>query len=136
RRRQRHSRSGPNERVHDAQLDERRAEVTARWRSACSLVSLGMSMSKRGTRDVVLSGKRFLSGLTVAARKLELRTLVLLVVVSVGTLCFVKLADEVREGATRTVDETVLLAMRSSVDLSDPVGPKWFEEAARDFTSF
>lgn len=79
---------------------------------------------------------RFLSALSTTTRRLEVPTLVLLVVVSLGTLGFAKLADEVREGATKTVDETVLLAMRSATDLSDPVGPKWFEEAARDFTAF
>ena len=70
-----------------------------------------------------------------AARRLELRTLALTVVVSIGALGYVELADEVREGETRSIDETLLLAMRSRSDLADPVGPRWFEETARDFTA-
>ena len=70
-----------------------------------------------------------------AARRLEFDTLALLVVASVGTWGFVNIADEVREGSTRSVDERVLLAMRSTADVTDPIGPRWFEEMARDFTA-
>lgn len=47
---------------------------------------------------------------------------------------FIELADEVDDGETRAVDERVILAFRSA-DISDPVGPAWFEEAVRDLTS-
>jgi undecaprenyl-diphosphatase len=46
---------------------------------------------------------------------------------------FAELADEVIEGATRTVDRMILLWFRTS-DLADPRGPAWFEEMMRDFT--
>lgn len=48
---------------------------------------------------------------------------------------FVKLADEVLEGETRTFDETVLLALRMPGDISQPVGPLWLQEMVRDFTA-
>lgn len=72
---------------------------------------------------------------TLKRFKLELETLVLLVFVTSGGLAFAHIADEVREGSTKSVDETLLLAMRSSSDPSDPVGGKWVEEMARDFTA-
>lgn len=58
-----------------------------------------------------------------------------MVVASVGTWAFVAIADEVREGDTRSIDERLLRAMRTPGDLSDPIGPRWFEETARDFTA-
>jgi undecaprenyl-diphosphatase len=68
-------------------------------------------------------------------RKLELETLALLVVVTMGAWGFAEIADEVRDGSTRSIDERLLYAMRSPTDLSDPIGPKWVEEMARDFTA-
>jgi undecaprenyl-diphosphatase len=47
---------------------------------------------------------------------------------------FVKLAGEVMEGDTTKLDRAILLALRNPNDLSDPIGPTWFEEAARDIT--
>lgn len=47
---------------------------------------------------------------------------------------FAELADAVLEGETATLDERLLLALRSPGDPSDPLGPGWFEEAARDIT--
>lgn len=48
---------------------------------------------------------------------------------------FVELADEVLEGETREVDFFLLLALRSAADRSDPLGPAWLEELARDLTA-
>ena len=38
-------------------------------------------------------------------------------------------------GATLTFDEAVLLALRSNADVTDPIGPIWFEETARDVSA-
>ena len=59
--------------------------------------------------------------------------------ISLGALglfgwAFIKIAGEVLEGDTTTFDRAVLLALRNPNDLSDPSGPTWFEEAARDIT--
>lgn len=48
---------------------------------------------------------------------------------------FVKIAEEVLEGDTKTFDTFVLLAFRNPADLSDPLGPPWLEAAMRDFTA-
>ncbi len=48
---------------------------------------------------------------------------------------FVKLASEVIEGDTTTLDRTILLALRDAGNPADPIGPSWLEEAARDITA-
>ncbi len=48
---------------------------------------------------------------------------------------FIEVADEVVEGESRATDSRVLLALRNSNDLSDPIGPLWVEELGRDFTA-
>ena len=48
---------------------------------------------------------------------------------------FIEVADEVVEGESRATDSRVLLALRNSDDLSDPIGPLWVEELGRDFTA-
>ena len=50
-------------------------------------------------------------------------------------LAFGHIAEEVTEGDATKFDQTVLLALRNPADLSDPIGPAWLEEAARDITS-
>jgi undecaprenyl-diphosphatase len=40
----------------------------------------------------------------------------------------------VSEGGSREFDRRVLLALRSRADPADPLGPRWLEEMARDFT--
>lgn len=50
-------------------------------------------------------------------------------------LAFVQLAEEMHERDTRALDMRLLMAFRNPADLSDPVGPPWFEEMMRDFTA-
>lgn len=45
------------------------------------------------------------------------------------------LAGEVMEGDARAVDTSLLLFLRDASNPSDPLGPAWFEQAARDFTA-
>ena len=47
---------------------------------------------------------------------------------------FIELAEEVLEGDTTSIDEAILLMLRSASDVSDPLGPAWLEEMMRDFT--
>ena len=65
----------------------------------------------------------------------ELVTLLGIAVLSGGIWGFVALADEVIEGGTQSIDESLLLAFRNPADLSDPIGPGWIEEMGRDFTA-
>lgn len=61
--------------------------------------------------------------------------LVVVLLVAAGVWGFAELTDEVIEGETHAFDKAVLLAMRTSDDLSDPVGPGWVEEMGRDLTA-
>lgn len=69
------------------------------------------------------------------ATRIEPRILFLLLMLGGGVWVFLEVADEVIEGETRSVDEALLLAMRTAGDLSDPLGPPWVEEMARDVTA-
>ena len=50
-------------------------------------------------------------------------------------LAFGHIAEEVIEGDATKFDQTILLFFRSVNDLSDPIGPPWVEEMARDITA-
>ncbi len=82
----------------------------------------------------------FSKGLDVIQRFLtwvgshERHVLIALMLAAWGVWGFVELAEEVLEGDTASVDERLLLSMRSAADLSDPLGPRWVEEMARDIT--
>lgn len=65
----------------------------------------------------------------------ELWPILLLGGAAAAVWAFLALADEVGEGDTRALDEHLLLALRTSGDLSDPLGPAWLEEVGRDFTA-
>lgn len=71
---------------------------------------------------------------TTIARQ-DLLPLILLVLIAGGIWLFAELAEEVAEGETAVIDRTILLALREPDDLSDPLGPRWAEEAGRDFTA-
>jgi undecaprenyl-diphosphatase len=65
----------------------------------------------------------------------EWQILLLLAVVAGALWFFAVLASEVMEGETHAFDVRLLLAFRNPADPSDPLGPRWFEEVMRDFTS-
>jgi undecaprenyl-diphosphatase len=65
----------------------------------------------------------------------EVGPLISLAAVSFFAYAFVEIAGEVIEGDVTTFDQALLLGLRNPQDLSDPVGPTWFEEAARDVTA-
>jgi undecaprenyl-diphosphatase len=48
---------------------------------------------------------------------------------------FLVLADEVAEGETRAFDNAILQALRAPGDPSQPLGPAWLQDMARDFTA-
>ncbi|MEZ4710322.1 MAG: phosphatase PAP2 family protein [Caldilineaceae bacterium] len=66
----------------------------------------------------------------------EMTILLAIVIVAGGAWGFTQLASEVLEGDTHAIDQQLLLALRTNpADLSDPIGPPWFEEMMRDFTA-
>jgi undecaprenyl-diphosphatase len=64
----------------------------------------------------------------------ELGPLLSFLALSLGAWAFFALAGKVREGDTAGFDRAILLGLRNPQNLSDPIGPSWLEEAARDIT--
>src|SRR5262249_43393200 len=65
----------------------------------------------------------------------EVALLVASLVVRVCGFCFIRLADEVKEGETQTFDEWVLRSLRRADDPAVPIGPAWLREAGLDVTA-
>ena len=65
----------------------------------------------------------------------EPRALVVILIVAACIWGFVQIADEVGEGESTSFDTAILLGLRSAADPSDPLGPGWLEEVARDVTA-
>jgi undecaprenyl-diphosphatase len=65
----------------------------------------------------------------------ELALLATIFVLAGGIWSFVSIAEEVHEGETDRFDRAVILWLRNPADLSDPLGPRWFEEMVRDVTA-
>ncbi len=65
----------------------------------------------------------------------ELGGLAAVALLAAAMLVFFLLVDAVRDARELSLDRSILLALRNPADLSDPVGPRWFEEMARDITA-
>jgi undecaprenyl-diphosphatase len=64
-----------------------------------------------------------------------LRYLIAFLIIALSLWIFVGIAEEVVEGDSLAFDRAILEALRTPGDLSDPVGPVWFEQAVRDVTA-
>jgi undecaprenyl-diphosphatase len=73
-------------------------------------------------------------GLWLRLRLNEVGPLLSLAAVSFFAYAFFEIAGDVLEGDVQALDRSLLLSLRRPEDLSDPLGPGWFEEAARDVT--
>lgn len=62
-------------------------------------------------------------------------SLVLAALGAAGITVFIALAAQVLKGPHLALDESLLLALRQPLDRSDPIGPPWLEDAARDITA-
>lgn len=71
----------------------------------------------------------------IASRRIELPVLAALGLGAAAIWAFIELADEVLEGTVDGIDRRLLLALRDAADPSEPLGPGWFHEMARDFTA-
>jgi len=67
---------------------------------------------------------------------LEPRLLAVICAAASALWLFIEIAEEVVEGETRAIDEAILTTLRSAGDVTDPLGPRWLEEFARDVTAF
>lgn len=55
--------------------------------------------------------------------------------VAVLVALFLRIADEMSEGATKAFDDKILMAFRVPGNPAMPIGPPWAQEMARDLTS-
>ncbi len=62
--------------------------------------------------------------------------LVTATLLAAGIWIFAELANSVVHGKTGAFDRTVLLALRHTDNLADPIGPQWVEEVGRDMSAF
>lgn len=67
--------------------------------------------------------------------EIESSVLLFLALIVGGIWLFGVIADELVAEGPRPFDEQILLIFREQDDLNDPIGPKWVEEALRDFTA-
>jgi undecaprenyl-diphosphatase len=65
----------------------------------------------------------------------EAEVLLALSATAAGVLAFLVIGGLAMNGGFRGMDEALLLALRDPANLSDPVGPVWFEEFVRDVTA-
>src|SRR6185503_1232223 len=65
----------------------------------------------------------------------EIWTLATIFTIAGLILAFGHIAEEVFEGDATRFDQTLLLLFRNASDVSDPIGPPWMEEMARDITA-
>ena len=80
--------------------------------------------------------RRFTESLLSRLGRHELSILAVPGLAAAAIWVFIELADEIGEDETRELDRTLLLSLRNRADLSDPLGPLWFEEMVRDVTAF
>lgn len=73
-----------------------------------------------------------------AARRLRRREALwaaVALIVVLGTWWLIELAEEVREGDTRTFDEWAVRSLRRADDPALPIGPEWLREVGIDLTA-
>lgn len=70
-------------------------------------------------------------------RDMKIATLpvIMLLLCGAGLYAFLEIADEISEQEIETFDRYVFLLFRSATDVSDPLGPPWFEETMTEITA-
>jgi undecaprenyl-diphosphatase len=69
------------------------------------------------------------------AVRVETRLLIAGVLLTAAFLALIFVVDLAEDGIAGSFDRAVLLALQTSTEVSDPIGPRWVEEVARDLTS-
>ena len=67
--------------------------------------------------------------------KIELTALAVPLLIGICVWVFLAVTESVIGQETRSWDEGILLAMRNPADPTQPWGPRWLQELARDFTA-
>jgi undecaprenyl-diphosphatase len=76
-----------------------------------------------------------LFGASSIDNKTEIKVLLWIFIIILGTLIFVIIANAVSEGETNRFDLMILESLRVQGNLHQPIGPQWIEPAMRDITS-
>lgn len=71
----------------------------------------------------------------VRAARGELAAVAALLVLGVGVLLFIEIADDVGEGDTLGIDRALLMLFRVNGDPATPIGGRWLREAVGDITA-
>lgn len=78
---------------------------------------------------------RSIQRLRAYLKEIEPQVLLSIITLGGGIWVFLEVTESVLEKEARSVDEALILAMRTPGNLSDPLGPLWLEEAGRDITA-
>jgi undecaprenyl-diphosphatase len=60
--------------------------------------------------------------------------IIVLALAASAAWAFAAVAETMSEGESHSIDRRIVFALRDASDPSDPIGPAWFEEIARDVT--
>ncbi len=92
--------------------------------------------SQRPKRSRRLAAARWArSAVALTGERLELRTVLALLLIAGGIWGFATLAGEVLEGDTDSFDRALFLALREPGNPAEPLGPNWAKEMMRDLTA-
>ncbi len=69
------------------------------------------------------------------AVRIETRLPLAILGLTVAFLALILIVDMAEDGVAGSFDRAVLTALQTSTEVSDPIGPRWVEEIARDLTS-
>ena len=100
-----------------------------------AIVRLPTIMTRSGAMRTRRSHNKRRPIIRLLRRNVELSTLFVLTLVVALFWAFVELADEVIEGSTSNLDHDILLLLRKAQDITEPLGPLWLQEMARDITA-
>jgi undecaprenyl-diphosphatase len=67
--------------------------------------------------------------------RLSSATVLVIAVLAAALYAFFQIADEVSEAEIASLDQALLLVFRNPADVTDPLGPPWFEETVTEITS-
>ncbi len=85
--------------------------------------------------SVTTRAPRQRAALLLRAWPVEAEVLIALGLIAASLMVFGVVADRMLDGEFQSLDERLLLALRTPGDPNDPLGPRWLEEFVRDITA-
>ena len=68
-------------------------------------------------------------------KQFEIRVLLAWVGLAGAGWAFLVLGGEIGEGETETIDQRLIMMLRKAGNVTDPIGPPWFNDSMRDVTA-